>query len=73
MVLEAAGEALWLVEREIVSFYSFPYPTRAVTADPGGGALRVWPPAALTTFYGLKSTRWALSPASPPTRFKWPL
>jgi hypothetical protein len=42
------GEALWLVEGDIVSFFGFPYPTRAVIARLDNGDLWVWSPVRLT-------------------------
>ncbi len=46
--LEPIGEAIWLAEGEIVSFYGFPYPTRCVIVRLASGALWVWSPIALT-------------------------
>ncbi len=48
MTLEAIDDSIWLAEGEIVSFYGFPYPTRAVIVRLDGGALWVWSPIALT-------------------------
>lgn len=45
--LQAIGDSLWLVEGETVSFYGFPYPTRAAIARLGDGALWIWPPVKL--------------------------
>ena len=46
-MLEQLHEVLWLAEGEIVSFYGFPYPTRAVIARLVGGDLWVWSPIRL--------------------------
>lgn len=48
MRLEAIGDTIWLAEGEIVNFYGFPYPTRAVIIRLDGGRLWVWSPVALT-------------------------
>lgn len=47
MQLEQVGEALWLAEGDIVSFYGFPYPTRSVIARLADGGLWVWSPVKL--------------------------
>lgn len=46
--LEKIGEKLWLAEGGIVDFYSFPYPTRMLIAEIGGGDLWVWSPVKLS-------------------------
>lgn len=46
--LETIGDSLWLAEGDLVSFYGFPYPTRAVIARLDNGDLWVWSPVALT-------------------------
>jgi hypothetical protein len=46
-VLEHIDDGLWLVEGGIVSFYGFPYPTRAVIARLANGDLWVWSPIEL--------------------------
>ncbi len=48
MALEKIHDSLWLAEGEIVSFYGFPYPTRAVVARLSGGDLWVWSPVKLS-------------------------
>jgi hypothetical protein len=48
MKLESIGESIWLAEGETVSFYGFPYPTRAIAVKLDGGKLWVWSPIALT-------------------------
>ncbi len=48
MILEAISKDIWLAEGETVSFYGFPYPTRAVVAKLDNGNLWVWSPVALT-------------------------
>jgi Domain of unknown function (DUF4336) len=48
MMLEKVGDAIWLAEGEIVSFYGFPYPTRSVVVRLGDGGLWVWSPVRLT-------------------------
>ncbi|MEJ2604810.1 MAG: DUF4336 domain-containing protein, partial [Gammaproteobacteria bacterium] len=48
MALETVGNALWLAEGEIVSFYGFPYPTRSVIARLDNGDLWIWSPVRLT-------------------------
>ncbi len=45
--LEKIDDALWLVEGEIVSFYGFPYPTRAAISRLADGGLWVWSPVRL--------------------------
>ncbi len=45
--LEQVDNALWLVEGEVVSFYGFPYPTRAAIARLADGPLWVWSPVRL--------------------------
>lgn len=49
VMLEEIGDSIWLAEGEIVSFYGFPYPTRAVIVRLNGGKLWVWSPIALTS------------------------
>jgi hypothetical protein len=44
MTLEKIGDAIWLAEGEIVSFYGFPYPTRSVVVRLSRGDLWVWSP-----------------------------
>ncbi len=46
-MLEKIHDALWLAEGEIVSWYSYPYPTRSVVARLESGALWVWSPIKL--------------------------
>ncbi len=46
--LEPVDNGIWIAEGGIVSFYGFPYPTRSVIADLGGGELWVWSPVALS-------------------------
>jgi hypothetical protein len=46
--LEQLHESLWLAEGEVVSFYGFPYPTRAVIVRLADGGLWVWSPVKLT-------------------------
>lgn len=46
-MLEQVGDSLWLVDGDIVDFYSFPYPTRMVIARFGTGDLWVWSPVKL--------------------------
>ena len=46
-MLEEIADTLWCVEGEIVSFYGFPYPTRAVIARFDNGDLWVWSPVKL--------------------------
>jgi hypothetical protein len=46
-MLQTVAEGLWIVEGEIVSFYGFPYPTRAVIARLADGSLWVWSPVRL--------------------------
>lgn len=48
MTLEAISDGIWLVEGEIVSFYGFPYPTRAVIVNFDNGDLWVWSPVKLS-------------------------
>ena len=45
--LEKVDNALWIAEGEIVSFYSFPYPTRCAVARLADGGLWVWSPVRL--------------------------
>lgn len=45
--LEQIDDALWLAEGKIVSFYGFPYPTRAAIARFEDGTLWVWSPVEL--------------------------
>lgn len=47
-MLEAIGDDIWLVEGGIVSFYGFPYPTRAVIVRFGNGDLWIWSPVKLS-------------------------
>lgn len=47
-MLQTIDDSIWLAEGEIVSFYGFPYPTRAVIAKLDSGGLWVWSPIALT-------------------------
>jgi hypothetical protein len=46
--LEQIDDSLWLVEGERVSFYGFPYPTRAVIVRLHDHTLWVWSPVGLT-------------------------
>ena len=46
--LEEIGDAIWLVEGEIVNFYGFPYPTRSVVVRLPTDDLWVWSPVRLT-------------------------
>jgi hypothetical protein len=48
-VLNPVGEELWTVEGPIVSFYSFPYPTRMAIAQLANRQLWLWSPIALTS------------------------
>lgn len=48
-MFEKIHNSLWLAEGEIVSFYGFPYPTRAVVARLADGGLWVWSPVRLTS------------------------
>lgn len=48
MMLEQIDRSIWLAEGEIVSFHSFPYPTRSIIVDLDGGKLWIWSPIALT-------------------------
>ena len=48
-VLNPAGEELWTVEGPVVSFYSFPYPTRMAVARLASRQLWLWSPIALTS------------------------
>jgi hypothetical protein len=48
-VLNPVGEELWTVEGPIVSFYSFPYPTRMAVARLANRQLWLWSPIALTS------------------------
>ena len=45
--LEQVDGDLWVAEGEIVSFYGFPYPTRAAIARLADGRLWVWSPVRL--------------------------
>ena len=45
--LEAVADELWLAEGEVVSFYGFPYPTRAAIARLPNGSLWIWSPIKL--------------------------
>jgi hypothetical protein len=45
--LERIDDALWLVEGETISFYGFPYPTRAAICRLADGGLWVWSPVRL--------------------------
>jgi hypothetical protein len=45
--LEQIGDALWLAEGDIVSFYGFAYPTRSVIARLASDRLWVWSPVSL--------------------------
>jgi hypothetical protein len=47
-VFEQVDEGLWVVEGKTVSFYGFPYPTRAAIARLSNGDLWVWSPIELT-------------------------
>ena len=44
MAPEQIDDALWLAEGDIISFFGFPYPTRAVIARFDNGDLWVWSP-----------------------------
>ena len=46
-MLEAIGGNIWLLEGEVVDFYGFPYPTRAVVVRLDAGELWIWSPVAL--------------------------
>jgi hypothetical protein len=46
--LDEVGDRLWLAEGGIVSFYGFPYPTRALIARLDDGGLWVWSPVCLS-------------------------
>lgn len=48
-MLNPVGEELWTVEGPIVSFYSFPYPTRMAVARLANRQLWLWSPIALTS------------------------
>jgi len=48
MVLAPVSDAIWIAEGEIVSFYGFPYPTRAVIVRLADGGLWVWSPIRLS-------------------------
>ena len=48
MALEEVGDAIWLAEGGIVSFYGFPYPTRSVIVRLDNGDLWVWSPIGLS-------------------------
>jgi hypothetical protein len=48
-VLNPVGEELWTVEGPIVSFYSFPYPTRMAIARLANRQLWLWSPIALSS------------------------
>lgn len=47
--LEQVDGDLWVAEGEIVSFYGFPYPTRAAIARLADGRLWVWSPVRLNS------------------------
>ena len=47
-MFEEIGKDIWLVEGALVSFYGFPYPTRAVIVRLGNGDLWIWSPIKLT-------------------------
>ena len=49
MLLELIDDTIWVAEGETVSFYGFPYPTRAVVVRLPGDTLWVWSPIALTS------------------------
>lgn len=46
--LEKIGDAIWLAEGELISFYGFPYPTRSVIVRLGNDDLWVWSPVKLS-------------------------
>ena len=48
-MLNPVGEELWTVEGPIVSFYSFPYPTRMAIARLANRQLWLWSPIALSS------------------------
>ncbi len=48
MQLQAIDDTIWVAEGDTVSFYGFPYPTRAVVVRLPGDTLWVWSPIALT-------------------------
>ncbi len=48
MRLQAIDDTIWVAEGDTVSFYGFPYPTRAVVVRLPGNTLWVWSPIALT-------------------------
>lgn len=47
MELEPIGASIWLAEGDLVDFYGFPYPTRAVIVRLADGEVWVWSPIAL--------------------------
>ncbi|TNE41964.1 MAG: DUF4336 domain-containing protein, partial [Alphaproteobacteria bacterium] len=47
-MLQEIGEDIWIAEGEIVNFFGFPYPTRAVLVRLDDGGLWVWSPVALS-------------------------
>jgi hypothetical protein len=47
-MLQAIADNIWLVEGGIVSFYGFPYPTRAMIVRFGNGDLWLWSPVKLS-------------------------
>ena len=47
-MLEKFGPSLYVAEGPTVSFYGFPYPTRAAIVRLSGGDIWVWSPVALT-------------------------
>ncbi len=46
--LEAIDDSIWLAEGEIVDFYSFAYPTRALILRLSDGGLWIWSPVKLS-------------------------
>ena len=48
MLLEQVSDAIWLVEGDMVDFYSFPYPTRSVVVRFANNDLWIWSPIKLS-------------------------
>lgn len=47
--LQPLGDNIWFADGPVVSFYTFPYPTRMVVVRLGSGDLWLWSPIALDT------------------------